>query len=237
MQQIRSKIQLIKRSRFYSKTSRLVETSFKDKVGIIQLNDVARMNAMTVEMGESFKKVVSVMREAADEQKIRACVIVGNGKAFSAGGDLEWLKARHYASVYENQLTMLDFYRRFLCLRTIPVPIIAAIHGPAIGAGLAISLACDWRIASEDARLGLTFPILGIHPGMGSSLLLPRLIGHQQASFMHLSGSIVSGTDALKSHLVLETTEGGENARENVLTRAMEMANQISNNAPIAGIK
>ena len=102
------------------------------------------------------------------------------GEAFSAGGDLKWLRERHTVpSAYDNAKTMVDFYKRFLSVSKIPVPTIAAINGSASGAGLCMTLACDFRIASDKAKLGFTFTKLGIHPGMGCSTLLPRLVNQQ----------------------------------------------------------
>lgn len=216
--------------------SNYVITREVDNIGIIELNDPDRMNAMTVEMGEAFKAAVERYSILASEQKIRAVIVKGKGRAFSAGGDLDWLKARSQASVYENNLVMVDFYNRFLCIRNLKVPTIASIHGPAIGAGLAMALACDFRVAAEDAKMGVTFASLGIHPGMGSSVLLPRLIGHQHAAYLHLSGAILNGTEAREVKLVLQTAaaKGGSTSEKSAFLVAMKMATDIAGKAPIA---
>ena len=89
------------------------------------------------------------------------------GRAFSAGGDLDWLMDRHHDSATNNEEIMLKFYKRFLILRTLPVPVIGAINGPAIGAGLSLAVGgCDMRVASPKATMGFTFTRLGLHPGM-----------------------------------------------------------------------
>ena len=92
-------------------------------------------------------------------------MLTGEGKAFSAGGDLRWLKLRTQDTPSRNAVIMRKFYSRFLSLRRLPFPVVAAINGPAIGAGLAVALACDIRVAKRDARLGVTFVGLGLHPG------------------------------------------------------------------------
>lgn len=117
-------------------------------------------------MGVEFASAVSHMNTLAADQQIRSCVVTGSGNAFSAGGDLAWLRERHDATPYQNRLTMLKFYNLYLHIRTLTVPTIAAINGHAIGAGMCMTLGCDFRIASKDARLGFTFVKLGIHPGM-----------------------------------------------------------------------
>ena len=97
---------------------------------------------------------------------------------------------------------MRGFYGLFLSVRDLPCPSIAAIQGAAIGAGLCIALACDLRIAARDAKLGLNFTRLGIHPGMGSSWTLPRLVGPAHAADLLYTGRIVDGVEAERIGLV-----------------------------------
>lgn len=214
-------------------TKLLVRTEIKNinghSTGIIYLSDSSKLNALTVELGAQFKESVAQMVQAVREKKIRACVLTGDGNSFSAGGDLKWLRERHSTSSYLNSLIMVDFYNTFLCIRNISVPTIAAINGAAIGAGLCLTLACDIRIAASNAKIGFTFPKLGIHPGMGGSFLLPKLINHQQASHLLISGEIISGEKAQALGLVLESVE-----QENTLQRALELAAEYANGSPIA---
>ena len=210
--------------------SSLVETSKMGTVGVITLNDPKRLNALTVEMGESFTAAVNSFAVEAREQRIRSVVITGAGdRAFSAGGDLKWLEERHSRSAYENSLTMVEFYNRFLNIRHLKVPTICAINGAAIGAGMCMTLACDVRIASSSASLGFTFTKLGIHPGMGASLMLPRVVSQEYAAYLLLSGAIVTGTEAASRGLVLEAVDKGD-----VLTRAITVAESMGHNSPIA---
>lgn len=190
--------------RNFSAIGQFVKTRIENEIGIITLCDPARLNALTVNMGENFKAAVAEFTVAAKEQRIRAVVVTGEGEAFSAGGDLNWLMERHHTSPFKNSTIMVDFYNRFLCIREVGVPTIAAINGAAIGAGMCMTLACDMRIASSTAKLGFTFAKLGIHPGMGSSLLLPRLVSQETASYLLLSGAIISGEEAKQRGLVLE---------------------------------
>ena len=87
------------------------------------------------------------------------------------------------------------------------MPTICAINGAAIGAGAAISLACDIRLASSTAKIGFTFSKIGIHPGMGSSVLLPRIVGDEKASYLLLSGSLLTGLEAKTMGLVLDAVD------------------------------
>lgn len=195
----------LRRAQLVNYTSKsLVESYVKDHVGVIVLNDPKKLNALTEDMGVQFVGCVNIMKKNAEEQKIRSCIITGAGDAFSAGGDLDWLRQRHAASPYANKLTMIKFYNLFLCVRNIPAPTIAAINGAAIGAGMCMTLACDFRIAAIESKIGFTFSKLGIHPGMGASLLLPRLIPSQVAYDYLLSAKIVTGEMAKSDGLVLK---------------------------------
>lgn len=179
-----------------------------DETVILKLSDPSRMNAMTVEMGREFNEVLKDIEFDVNQQKVRSVIITGDGdKAFSAGGDLDWLEDRHYCPAYKNSVIMRDFYNNFLDVRKLSVPTIAALNGAAVGAGMAMSLACDVRIVSEAAKLGFTFPSLGIHPGMGSSLLLPRISSYEVAAHLLSSGVLIRGNEAKERGLVLRVVE------------------------------
>eukprot|EP00953_Heterococcus_sp_UTEX-ZZ885_P037858 19435-Heterococcus_DN1.PRE.1 len=188
-----------------------------DGVASLVLNNPAKLNALTVEMGTDFTAAISELAAACEKSfalsnvlallmsiictrqcfihgQVRAVVLSGAGKAFSAGGDTAWLMRRHDDAPETNSRIMMKFYKSYLCLRTLPVPLIAAINGPAIGAGLCLAMACDIRITSLSAKLGLTFVTLGIHPGMASSHFLPQLIGPQAAKKMLLTGETITGS-------------------------------------------
>ena len=119
-----------------SSVGKLVQTDVRNNIGYITLSDPAKLNALTEAMGNEFTEAVDKMCVEAQKQRIRACIITGEGKAFSAGGDLDWLRERHDTAPYLNKQIMFKFYNLYLCVRRIPVPTIAAINGPAIGAGM-----------------------------------------------------------------------------------------------------
>lgn len=210
--------------------SSLVRTDIlPDKTGLITLCDPSRLNALTEPMGLEFTAAVNHMNELAANQTIRSCIVTGEGHAFSAGGDLVWLRERHNCTPYQNRIIMMRFYNFYLHIRTLTVPTIAAINGHAIGAGMCMSLGCDFRIVSNEAKLGFTFVKLGIHPGMGASLLLPRLISQQRAAEYLLTGRTVSGAVAKADGLVLEAVDKSE-----VMEKSLALASTLNGNAPIA---
>ena len=145
-------------------------------------------------MGNQFETTVTSL---SLDPSLRAVVLTGQGKSFSAGGDLKFLQDRASDNPISNAVTMRAFYRRFLPLRTLPVPVIAAVSGSAIGAGFAVALSCDMRLYAHDSKVGLTFTQLGLHPGMGSTHFLPSLIGHENVARLLLTGDVISGAEAV----------------------------------------
>jgi len=166
-------------------------------------------------------------------------VLTGAGRAFSAGGDLGFLKDRGNDTPSRNSVIMRRFYERFLSVRRLPVPVVAAINGPAIGAGLALALACDVRVARHDAKMGITFVQLGLHPGMGSTHFLPRIVGPQQASKLMLTGEVVDGIEAHRIGMVAEVVHEDDGvdadaASATTLEVATKMARRMATAAPLA---
>jgi len=192
----------------------------REGICVLRLNRPAVMNAMSVEMGHHFENIVHAIREF-DESTLRAVVLTGNGKAFSSGGDLDYLLARTKDTPENNKGLLRSFYGRFLSLRKLPVPIIAAINGPAVGAGLCISLACDIRVCSPSADLGFMFLNLGLHPGMGSTFYLPKLVKTDVAWRLLARRGLFKPQEALELGVVSEL-------HDLPLTRALELASEIS---------
>lgn len=213
-----------------------VEVSYEGQVAVIKLRDDLRMNALTAEMGEEMLAAV----DEVNASDARAVLLTGatpppggrGKKAFSAGGDLDFLWDRATkTSPRENQLIMMDFYRRFLCVRNLEAPVIALINGPAVGAGAALAVACDVRLGLETAGISFPFTKLGIHPGMGSSLTVPRVCSSDSwAATIMLGGTMLTGDDCVKSGMVQQLYAD----EESLLAAGMEMANNMASNAPIA---
>ena len=188
-------------------------TATEKFVGTLTLQSPTNLNALTVEMGRAFESVVrqvghDLRNNRNSKQQVDVVVLQGAGDvAFSAGGDLEWLQSLRHNTVHENADLMLQFYNSFLCLRKhIPVPVIAALHGPAMGAGAGLALACDMRTAAPRSKiLGLHFTRLGIHTGMGASHYLPQQAvsaGSAVTNEILLAGKILSGQECYQLGLV-----------------------------------
>jgi len=156
-------------------------------------------NAMTETMGAEVERAVDDINGAGG---VRAVLVRGEGAAFSAGGDFAMLAERARRSEAENRAAMLRFYGAFLSIRRIRAPTIAVIAGPAIGAGLCFALACDLRLAAADAKLAASFVRVGLHPGMGATFLLLRLVGDAVAAELLLTGRALGAEEAFRLGLV-----------------------------------
>ena len=197
-----------------------------ESIGKITLYDPDRLNAMGEDMARDFKRVVADLK---GNQKIRVLILTGAGRAFSAGGDLQMLEKKTELSGEENRRRMLEYYHSFLGVLDLKLPIIAAINGHAIGAGLCVAAACDVRICAEKAKLGLTFTRLGLHPGMGATYFLPRVIGHAAASELMLSGKVIDAGEALRLGLVSKLV-----AADRIIAESEAIANEILSCGPEA---
>jgi enoyl-CoA hydratase len=198
-------------------------------IAILTLNDPDNLNAMSDEMAQDFSAAIASLRS---NKSVRVVILTGSGKAFSAGGHLKMLDAKRALSGEQNRLSMRVFYDSFLCILELGVPLIAALNGAAIGAGLCLACACDVRIASDDARLGFTFLKLGLHPGMGATFLVPRIVGRSVATELLLTSRVISSNDAFEVGLVSKVCPGGT-----VLQEAQRVAEEILACGPDASMQ
>lgn len=200
----------------------------RDEHGVVTLvlDDVRRRNAMTPELGDA---LAARVRELAIDPTVRAVVLTGAGGAFSGGGDLAMLERLRTVSAPEAETFMLEFYARYLSITSLAVPTIAAIEGPAIGAGLCVALACDLAIVDEDAKLALNFAKLGLHPGMGATYLAPLRAGAMRGAELLYTGRRFDGREAVRLGLALEAVPASE-----VRPRAQLLARDIASAAPLA---
>ena len=142
--------------------------------------------------------------------------MTGAGTAFCSGGNTGWIAGEPDAEVDQLRTRMIAFYRAWLSIRRLEVPTVAAVNGPAIGAGLCLALACDLRYAAAAARLGAPFVRLGMHPGMAATYLLPDVVGEAHARELLVTGRIVDAAEALRLGLV-SAVHPDETFRDDVL--------------------
>jgi len=171
----------------------------------------------------------AAVAEIAADASARALVLAGEGKAFCGGGDLTMLNELAAAPPPVARLYMRKFYAYFLGIAELEIPVVAAIHGHAIGAGIAFTLAADVRVVANDAKVGFNFTRLGIPPGMGSTFFLPRVVGAARAAELLLSGRLVSGEEAVRLGICHEAAPSGD-----VRARADAIADDLASAAPLA---
>ncbi|MEU9269088.1 enoyl-CoA hydratase/isomerase family protein [Streptomyces sp. NPDC048251] len=195
-------------------------------VRLLTLNRPDVRNAMTEELTLAWNTAVD--RVAADRDT-RVIVVTGAGSSFCSGADLSWLDQGAVEDVTIDRLRdrMLPFYRSWLRPRELSVPVIAAVNGPTIGAGVCLALACDLRFASSAALFSTPFIHRGTHGGMGATWLLPEAIGMSRAREMLYTGREVHPDEALGWGLVTGVAD-------DVLQHSLEVAAHISEAGPIA---
>lgn len=201
-------------------------------VATITLNRPEALNALTVEMKVSLREA---LERAADDAAVRAVVLTGAGRGFCVGQDL-----REHADALQSGggsalNTVRDHYNPVvMALAEMPKPVVAAIHGPAAGAGAALAFACDFRLAADNATFLMAFARVGLGPDTGASWTLQRLIGYGRASAMLMLAEPVSAEQALEMGLV-----NGVVPAEGLAAAAAELAAKLAAGptAAYAGIK
>ncbi len=195
-----------------------------DAVATITLNRPEVHNAMNERMREELTRCFGDLAQSAEA---RVVVVTGAGdRAFSAGADIREFVAPQVPVQFRAQRQRVDFRA---AMDRCGQPIIAAVRGFALGGGLEFALACDIRIASEDAQLGLTEVNLAIIPGGGGTQRLPRLVGRGKALEMILTGARIDAREALRIGLVERVVPATE-----VLSASLALARTLAERAPVA---
>ncbi len=181
-------------------------------VALITLNRPDSLNAMG---GQLMPLLAAHLADCASDESVRCLVLTGAGRAFCAGGDVKGMAAGRdvlpggddkrspAAEFAQGVRTLRDSQRRTsYVLHTMPKPTIAMVNGHAVGAGLSLALACDLRVASDQAKLGTVFRNVGFSGDFGGSYFLPRLVGMERARQLYFTGEILIAEDALKIGMV-----------------------------------
>lgn len=199
-----------------------LKTETRDRVCILTLNQPDSLNSLSDAMASEFKGKIEELKKDAD---VRAVIVTGAGRAFSAGGNFEEMRHRLGADPAVYKKNIYDFYKAFLSILDLRVPTIAAVNGPAVGAGACVALACDMRIAAKNSSIGFAFARIGIHPGMGAEYFLTRIAGRARACELLMTGEPVSADEAFRIGLVNHVVPP-----EALLESAMELALKIARN-------
>lgn len=192
----------------------------KNRIALLTLNQPEKLNAMNDAMAADFREALEVLRT---DPWFRVLVLTGAGRAFSAGGNLERMRANVGSDPIKRKKDSLAFYQSFLGIRDLQIPTIAAINGHAVGAGACLALACDMRIASENSKIGFTFAKIGLYPGMGTEYFLIRTVGRAKTFELLMTGDLVDAQEAWRIGLVNRVVPP-----EKLLDEALGLAEKIA---------
>ncbi|SFM51274.1 enoyl-CoA hydratase-related protein [Marinobacter pelagius] len=205
--------------------------TLEDGVAVLTLNRHDLRNALTG--SNLIDDIVTTAEWVNHCQDVSVLVITGAGSAFSAGGNVRDM-ANRSGDFAGDPAECAERYRKGiqripLAMQAVEVPVIAAVNGPAIGAGFDLANMADIRIAADSAKFGETFLNLGIIPGDGGAWFMQRLIGYQRAFELTLTGRIVDAAEARELGIVMDVVPG-----EELMPAALKMANKMANQPPKA---
>jgi enoyl-CoA hydratase/carnithine racemase len=195
-------------------------------IAVVTLNRPDNRNSMTPDVFAGFEAAVDLAR---GDTEVRCVVITGTGSCFSSGADFKSQIQSDRGGATLSHERSYAMYTPFLKVLDLEVPVIGALNGHAVGGGFGLSLVCDLRVANLESKYGANFARLGLSAGMGISYILPRLVGPAKASELLLTGRLVLGDEAEAIGLVNRAV-----APDEVLPVAMEMAEAVAANAPMA---
>lgn len=209
-----------------------IESSVASAVATITLNRPDKLNAFSGTMRE---ELLAALRSAESDDSVRVVVITGAGRAFCAGGDVEYMSSLQQSGDTASFRKLLDAGRDVvLQIAAMEKPVIASINGVAAGAGCNLALACDYRIASDQAKLGETFVRIGLHPDWGGTWLLPRIVGRSRAMELMMTGRMIGVGEAFAIGMIDRMVPAADLAKE-----TESLARAIAGGSPLAvrGIK
>lgn len=208
----------------------LVDTAVpRDGIAVVQMDDGARYNALTTPMVTELKETFAALRA---DRTVRVVILSGAGRGFCSGANMTGSDelpefARRRGPVGLIQMLQEHLAELILAIHELPQPVIAAVHGGAIGGGLALALACDLRVASEDAFFAAHFIRVGLSScDVGTSYILPRLVGATMAAELMLTGRRVSAEEAQRIGLLNRVV-----AKEGLMDSAIDLAATIAANS------
>jgi 2-(1,2-epoxy-1,2-dihydrophenyl)acetyl-CoA isomerase len=207
-----------------------ITRSVRENVATITLDRPDKLNAFTGTMRED---LLAALRACEDDPDVRVVVITGAGRAFCAGGDVEFMSGLQKNRDVDAFRRLLDAGRDVIVqIATMGKPVVAAINGIAAGAGCNLALACDYRIAASAAKLSESFVRIGLHPDWGGTWLLPRLVGRSRAFEILATGRMVEASEALAIGMI-DRVAGDLAVEVEAFARALAAAPPVA----LSGIK
>lgn len=211
---------------FTAEADHLVVARPESGLVVVTLSYPNRRNAMSAQMTNAWARLVPAL---AGDKDLRCVVITGEGSSFCSGGDTGWIGAEPHATVDELRARMTPFYRTWLAIRDLEVPVVVGLNGPAVGAGACVALAGDVRIAAVSAAFSVPFLKLGMHPGMATTYLLPEVVGVAAARDLLFTGRTVRAQEMRELGIVSQVLPD-----EGFTEAVVDVGRGIAANAPFA---
>lgn len=211
-------------------TNTLLVDHRSDHITVLTINRPAQRNALDLATMRAFAEAIACLTTDAE---LRAVIVTGaDSEAFCSGGDLYEL--HNYASEADGRMMSTLMGDTLLALERLPIPVIAAVNGFALGGGSELALACDIRIADEQARMGFVQAKMALTPGWGAGQRLLRVVGYARAMDLLLTARVMHAPELLANGLVNRVVETGS-----ALEHALRYAQQLTQHAPqvVRGIK
>jgi enoyl-CoA hydratase/carnithine racemase len=196
------------------------------RVAVITLNRPDAKNAFSPEMITLWD---TCLKEAKKDDSVQVIIVTGKGDTFCSGGDIKDMAEGKLRSWGMKNFLWEGVHRIVLTMEDLDKPVIAAINGAAMGAGMDMALMCDLRICSDRAKLAESYIMMGLVPGDGGAYFLPRLVGTSKALELLLTGDVLSASEALNLGIVNKVVP-----HDSLMEETMKLAEKIANKPPLA---
>jgi len=204
-------------------TYKYLNISIDNQISTLTISNPSQLNALNYYI---LKELDDAIDNISNNSDIRVLIITGEGKSFVSGADISEMVSMGSMEAAEFGYFGSMVFRK---IELLPVPVIAAVNGFALGGGCELAMACDIRIASENAKFGQPEVGLGITPGFSGSFRMTRIVGIAKAKELIYTGKIINSTEALSIGLVNSVVP-----QETLMENAIKLAGEIAKNAPIA---
>jgi enoyl-CoA hydratase/carnithine racemase len=195
-------------------------------IAVITLNRPEAKNAFSPEMISLWE---ACLKEAKGDDSVRVVIVTGNGDTFCSGGDIREMAEGKLRSWDMKNFLWEGVHRIVLTMEDLDKPVIAAINGAAMGAGMDMAIMCDLRVCSDRAKLAESYIMMGLIPGDGGAYFLPRLVGIAKAMELLLTGDVLTAQDALNLGVVNKVVP-----HESLMAETMKLAGEIAAKPPLA---
>jgi len=199
--------------------------SVEEGVAIVRLNRPESMNALDLEL---LKELADCLTRCVDDRGVRTVILAGEGRAFSAGGDVKSM-SQAPSRPYLLRLLTLNLHTAISAVWRMPKPVIAAVHGAAMGAGFALALSCDLVIAAEKTRFGTAYLSIGLTPDGGTTFFLPKMLGLHRAKYFAFTSEAIDAAAGQQLGFVHRVVKG-----EDLMAEARKIAGKFASGPTLA---